>query len=392
MYRLEPSIALFNAVVVKALGLIVAFDYAFRRIQKMLHTNGELIGLSTQIGKVTLGKKSHKTNIVILLFYYILGMLLALFKMIRPVNIVIAMVTLSIGYYLLGVLPLQEIGTFVDITHCDTVDATSARYIENISWITLILQTLGLAFAIGFANIQNDILDLETDKLNQPSRPLVTGKVSIPVAKRVWIVLFVLTLLCGFSESLISKTGFTSAIFFVLLCGLLVAYNKKLKHIPLLKNMTVALMCATPLILCLFTPAGIPETEDLQWTVADKIGFLYPAMMFAFLLTTAREIYKDLEDEIGDLKAGIMTFPLIAGAPVARRLAGFICIFCWALLPLPVVQGYYPTLFLIITAAVLTPTFTAILVFAYKKNYRKAQKLVKVAMFAGLVALLVCSF
>jgi 4-hydroxybenzoate polyprenyltransferase len=114
--------------------------------------------------------------------------------------------------------------------------------------------------------------------------------------------------------------------------------------------------------------------------------------MFAFLLTTAREIYKDLEDEIGDLKAGIMTFPLIAGAPTARRLAGFICIFCWGLLPLPVVQGFYPTLFLIITATVLTPTFVAILVFAHKKNYRRAQKLVKVAMFAGLVALLVCSF
>ena len=392
MYRLKPSIALLNAVVVKALSLIVAFDYAFRCVQKMLHTNGELVCLHTQIGKVTLGKKRHRTNIVILPFYYILDMLLALFKMIRPVNIVIAMVTLSIGYYLLGVLPLQEIGAFVEISHCDTVDATSARYIENISWITLILQTLGLAFAIGFANIQNDILDLETDKLNQPNRPLVTGKISVPVAKRVWIALFVLTLLCGFSESLISKTGFTSAIFFVLLCGLLIAYNKRLKHIPLLKNMTVALMCATPLILCLFTPTGVPETEDIQWTVADKIGFLYPAMMFAFLLTTAREIYKDLEDEIGDLKAGIMTFPLIAGAPVARRLAGFICIFCWALLPLPVVQGYYPNLFLIITAAVLTPTFVAILIFAYKKNYRRAQKLVKVAMFAGLVALLVCSF
>jgi 4-hydroxybenzoate polyprenyltransferase len=295
-------------------------------------------------------------------------MLLALFKMIRPVNIVIAMVTLSIGYYLLGVLPLQEIG---------------------ISWTSLILQSLGFAFAIGFANIQNDILDLETDKLNRPERPLVSGKISVTLAKRVWIVLFALTLLCGIAESLITKTGFTSAIFFLLLCGLLIAYNKKLKHIPLLKNMTVALLCATPLFLCLFTPTGVPETEDTLWTVADKIGFLYPAMLFAFLLTTAREIYKDLEDETGDLKAGIMTFPLIAGAPTARRLAGFICLFCWAILPLPVVQGFYPTLFLIVAGATLTPITAIILVLAHRKNYRAAQKLVKVAMFAGLVALLV---
>lgn len=316
-------------------------------------------------------------------------MLFALFKMIRPVNIVIAMVTLAIGYYLLGVLPLQEIGEFVEISPGETVDISEAVFVENIRWITLILQALGFAFAIGFANIQNDIWDLETDRLNRPERPLVSGKISVTVAKWTWIVFLILSLLCGLADSLITKTGFTSAIFFVLLDILLIAYNRKLKHIPLLKNTTVALLCATPLILCLFYPTGIPETEDLMWTPADKIGFLYPAMMFAFLLTTAREIYKDLEDEIGDLKAGIMTFPLIAGAPTARRLASFICIFCWAMLPLPVVQGFYPTLFLIITGAVITPTLVATLIFAYKKNYRRAQKLVKVAMFAGLVALVV---
>ena len=305
-------------------------------------------------------------------------MLFALFKMIRPVNIVIAMVTLAIGYYLLGELLLQEIRKFIETSHGETI-----------RWQTLILQALGFAFAIGFANIQNDIWDLETDKLNRPERPLVSGKISVTVAKWTWIVFLVLSLLCGLADSLITKTGFTSAIFFVLLDILLIAYNKKLKHIPLLKNMTVALLCATPLILCLFYPTGIPETEDLMWTPADKIGFLFPAMMFAILLTTAREIYKDLEDEIGDLKAGIMTFPLIAGAPTARRLAGFICIFCWLLLPLPVIQGFYPTLFLIITVAILTPTFVTTLVLAHKHKYRQAQKLVKVAMLAGLVALLV---
>ena len=39
---------------------------------------------------------------------YIYTMLLHLFKMSRPVNIVIAMVTLSIGYYLLSAMPTQD--------------------------------------------------------------------------------------------------------------------------------------------------------------------------------------------------------------------------------------------------------------------------------------------
>lgn len=295
-------------------------------------------------------------------------MLLSLFKMSRPVNIVIAMVTLSIGYYLLSFMPVQQGG---------------------ISWASLVLQTLGFAFAIAFGNIQNDIWDLETDRLNRPERPLVSGSVSVKTAQRAWIIFLVLSLASGLADSLITGTNFTATIFFVLLSILLVIYNKFLKHIPLLKNMSVGLLCVTPLVLCLFYPAGLGESEEFSLELSDKIGYLYPAMLFAFLLTTAREIYKDLEDETGDLKAGIMTFPLIAGAATARRLAGFICIFCWAILPLPVVQGYYPTLFLIVAGITLTPATIAIITYAHKKSYRRAQKLVKVAMFAGLVALLV---
>ena len=294
-------------------------------------------------------------------------MLTALVKMSRPVNIVIAMVTLAIGYYLLSALPVNKGG---------------------IEWAPLVLQALGFAFAIAFANIQNDVLDLASDKLNRPERPLVSGKVSVTAARRAWIVLLALTIACGLADSIIATNG-TASIFFILLSGLLIAYNKWLKHIPLLKNMTVAFLCATPLILCLFYPTGLKASIESTLGISNKIGLLYPAMLFAFLLTTAREIYKDLEDETGDLKAGIMTFPLIAGAPTARRLAGLICLFTWAILPLPVAQGYYPMLFLIITGIAFTPAFIAILVFANKRNYRRAQKLVKVAMFAGLIALVV---
>ena len=73
--------------------------------------------------------------------------LFTLFKMTRPVNIVIAVITLVVGYVLLHHNPTAPV---------------------------LALQILGFASAIGFANIQNDILDLESDKLNRPERPLVT--------------------------------------------------------------------------------------------------------------------------------------------------------------------------------------------------------------------------
>jgi 4-hydroxybenzoate polyprenyltransferase len=53
--------------------------------------------------------------------------------MTRPVNIVIAIITLLVGYTLLQHNPTAPV---------------------------LVLQMLGFATAIGFANIQNDILDL----------------------------------------------------------------------------------------------------------------------------------------------------------------------------------------------------------------------------------------
>ncbi len=291
-------------------------------------------------------------------------MLKTLLQMTRPVNIVIAIITLVVGYFLLEELEIMA----------------------KFSPIVFICQSLGFAFAIGFGNVQNDVLDFESDKRNRPDRPLPSGKISIKAAKVAWVTMLVLTIACGIIAS-ISSREFVSGSFFVALVLLLVAYNKKLKHLPLVKNMTVAFLCATPLILNLLTPVlALPNDGEI---LKMKFSFLYPAMLFAFLLTFSREIYKDLEDETGDLMAGIMTFPLIAGAPTARRLAGAILAFTWILLPLPVVQGYYSTLFLILALVALTPSFIYIIVQAKKQNYHKAQSTVKIAMFAGLIALVV---
>ncbi len=308
-------------------------------------------------------------------------MLATVFKMTRPVNIVIAIITLVVGYFLCGTIP----------------GVTGGVTVKGISIEILLLQSLGFAFAIGFGNIQNDVLDFESDRLNRPERPLPSSRISLTAAKRAWITMLILSIGCGVTDSIISAKGiwfegpgiYVSPLFFTALSLLLIAYNKKLKHIPLLKNMTVAFLCMTPLILVLFYPIVDRESDIEGMDILTKLGFLYPAMIFAFLLTTAREIYKDLEDEIGDLKAGIMTFPLIAGAPTARTLAAAIIAFAWILLPLPVVQGFYPILFLILTLATLTPAFIYIIVQAKKRNYHKAQSITKIAMFAGLVSLVI---
>lgn len=309
-----------------------------------------------------------------------------LFKMVRPVNIVIAIIALLVGYGLLQYNPSIPV---------------------------LILQILGFACAIGFANIQNDILDLESDKLNRPERPLVTKKVSVKAAKKAWVTLAVTMLLCGLGDSIIQCIKFMNIVkdwdhalsfgiegfiiltfpfwFFVLLGALLMAYNRRIKHTPLVKNMTVAFLCTTPLLFAVqhfFNFANRNSPEEHMWAII-------PAIPFAFLLSTAREIYKDIEDETGDLKVGIITFPLIAGAKAARLLAAGLIVITWLLLPVPVycmdaVYKYnYPPLFLIITGITLTPCFIYALVQARRHKYNQAQSILKIAMIIGLGALII---
>ncbi len=311
-----------------------------------------------------------------------------LFKMTRPLNIVIAVITLVASYMLLN-------------------------YYRGL--LIMPLQALGFAAAIAFANIENDVRDLESDRLNRPERPLVTGKITVKTARRAWKAIALLMLFCGFLDTVIQGIIFFHLVgdidhalvfgwvglyiltfplwFFALLGALLLAYNNKLKHIPLIKNMTVAFLCTTPLLFAtqyFYNYSDSLNPEAHIWAVI-------PAIPFAFLLTLAREIYKDLEDETGDLKAGIMTFPIVAGAQKARRLANIIILFTWISLPLPVfcldkVFDYnYPPLFLIITAITLTPCFAIAIWSAHHKNYRRAQSVTKIAMFLGLLALLICS-
>ncbi len=293
-------------------------------------------------------------------------MLITIIKMSRPVNIVIAVVTLVIGYFLIGMLPFTS-----------PVGAPgNAVGIGN-----LFVEMCAFAFALSFANVHNDLLDLDSDRLNRPERPLPSGKISEKGAKAAGITAAALTIACGIIDAVL-VANFIPAVFFAALIVLLYAYNKKLKHIPLLKNMTVAFLCATPLMLNWLHPAA---------QSAEALGKLYPATLFAFLLTTAREILKDLEDETGDLKAGIMTFPLIAGAPTARRFAGALMLFAWILLPLPVMQNHYPILFLILAAVTMTPTLIFAQVQSSRQNYHKAQGAVKIAMFLGLTSLVIAS-
>lgn len=272
----------------------------------------------------------------------------SLFKMSRAENIVIAIVTLSVGYFL-----------------------SKGIYTPS----SFIADACAFAFAIAFGNIYNDLLDVEADRVNKPDRPIPSGKVSPFAAKVACLICIVLTLLLSAipgTQHLV-HLGFFSGILL-----LLFLYDKILKKIPLVKNVTVAVLCATPILRAAFLTDAVFEP-------------LYATAGFAFLFTLAREILKDLEDANGDLKAGIATFPLIAGQEQAQMLASLIIGFGLFSIPMPVLLNWFHPAFLLVLIP-LMPTCIALIHTTYKKKYRAAQKMTKLAMITGLVALILTGF
>ncbi len=226
----------------------------------------------------------------------------------------------------------------------------------DLSYCDIALLSLGVFFLLAFANAHNDIIDFEIDKINRPKRPLPSGEISLRIARITAFAGLFLAIILGFIS------GFEFALLFAAIGTLCFAYNKFLKGLPLIGNLAVALLTTTPIIIPMLK-FGLPQPELLN------LAF------FAFMLTFAREITKDIEDMEGDKALGLKTFPVLLGANISFTLViicEFQCLAMLALFKLPVVFAVLPCLFLSA-------------VFAYLKKWRLSQTMIKIAMPAGLV-------
>jgi geranylgeranylglycerol-phosphate geranylgeranyltransferase len=193
------------------------------------------------------------------------------------------------------------------------------------------LAALAAALIGGAANSINDVFDVEIDRVNRPDRPLPSGQVSLQVARQVWLVGSALGLLVSL---LLSPVHLAMAVAAV---GLMYVYSAWLKGVPLLGNAAVSLMVGLVLLFG-----------------ARAVGDAGPALVgaaFAFLVTMAREILKDVEDLPGDAVRRLETFPASAGVRSAVRLATGLLAAVVLLTPLPFLLMNYSGLYLLIVLA-----------------------------------------
>jgi len=209
--------------------------------------------------------------------------------------------------------------------------------------LTVALGSLCASFLNAASNAINQIYDLEIDRINKPSRPLVTGELNL---RQAWIFTWVMYALAIIPTWLVVVYPYLSLgqkitaplpwheCLFIYLAGMIFTFMYsapalgRTKRHAVLANLTIAIPRG-----CLLKVAG--------WAMVARAMTLEPwfigAVFMFFLLGAAST--KDFSDMKGDLAGGCHTLPIRYGVRSAAWMIAPFFVFPWLLIPLGVNQG-----------------------------------------------------
>lgn len=236
---------------------------------------------------------------------------------------------------------------------------------------TLILASVVASVVAASGNVINDYFDIEIDKISHPERPLAKNNLKPSSALIYYSILLLIALTISFflNTKLLSVVIFASTILFF--------YSFYLKKIPLVGNITVALLTALAFLF------GGLAVNNFQ-------AAIIPAS-FAFLINLIRELVKDAEDIEGDKLNNVITFPIKYGIEKTRNTITVLSLLLIALTIYPFIDHSYNIEYFVVVMIVVNP----ILVFILKKLFEDTSKqnlnfissMLKITMIFGLIAI-----
>lgn len=249
--------------------------------------------------------------------------------------------------------------------------------------IPIILAMLAVFFETAAGNVINDYFDYNIDLVNKPERPIPSGRISLKNGRNYAYLLFALGTVCGFMISFITNNWIPFMI--VLLADVvLYLYAYKLKSTPLLGNLAVGFMTGFGFVF-----GGFTLNNPNIIITSIYLGF------FAFVMTTARELVKDIEDVEGDKLEGARTLPILYGERTTAILAAILIIIDCALCPLLYHINIFGIYYLaIIAIAVILFLYSAVLILKNqeKATAKKVSKYLKIGMLIAFVSFIFGSF
>jgi geranylgeranylglycerol-phosphate geranylgeranyltransferase len=231
--------------------------------------------------------------------------------------------------------------------------------------------TLGILatfFACAGGMAINDYFDAHIDKINKPKRPIPSGAITRRNALAFSAFLFVLGNALAFrvSESLMPL--YVSLIASLLL----IAYAAKLKRVIMIGHLTISFLVALTFLF-----GGI---------IAGNIGKILILAVLAFLSNTGREIYKTIEDALGDKKMNVKTITIKLGAIRAKMLANYFIVAAVILSFIPFLIGMFNEIYLFFVVLADIVFLSAILL-----PVKHSSKACKIGMVIALFAFFVGS-
>lgn len=249
--------------------------------------------------------------------------------------------------------------------------------------LPIILAILTVFFETAAGNVINDYFDYQIDLINKPERPIPSGRISLKNGRNYGYLLFLLGTACGFLISFL--TGNWIPFLIVLFADVvLYLYAYKLKSTPLIGNLAVGFMTGFGFVF-----AGFCLNHPTIISTSIYLGF------FAFVMTTARELVKDIEDMEGDKSEGAKTLPILYGEKITSILAFILIIVDCGLCPLLYYYHVFSFYYLIvITIAVILFIYSAILIIRNqdRDTASKVSKYLKIGMLIAFVAFIFGSF
>jgi geranylgeranylglycerol-phosphate geranylgeranyltransferase len=190
---------------------------------------------------------------------------------------------------------------------------------------------LTLFFISGSANISNDYFDRDVDRINLPSRPLPSGRISV---HELWI-LFILFTAAGMITAAFLGPMVLAVV--IVLWGIANLYNIRIKEYGFAGNLIVATCLGMMFI-----------TGAIAMGTINGVVLTFAALAFFFDL--GEEIASDAMDVKGDQVRSLNSIAKKWGRPRALKIAMLMFMVFFVLTLYPFLSGWlgYDYLFLIV--------------------------------------------
>ena len=245
----------------------------------------------------------------------------------------------------------------------------AASKLNALNYISTLIPISIVLFLMMIANLANDILDIKTDSINRPNRPLIINPSLVQYFKIAILIFTILAIGLSFFINLKAQFIVIGSV------PLLILYSKFFKSRPLIGNVFVAFYLS---LVFIFIEIAITNSIDLMTVPA----------IFAFGISLIREIVKDIQDYKGDQASKIKTLPILIGIKPCIYFVNFLIICFLLACGIIMLDFYFFYYIATLIFIVFMPLFYLIFFLIKKpiiKSCREASALLKKITILGLI-------